>query len=282
MITQGGAERFWSVVQQGAEQAGTDLGITVRYQGAAGNADAQAQMIDRAVADNVSGVAVSLLDSTVVSTSTAKIAQAGIPLVTMNSGVGQYQSLGAVTHIGQSERDAGRGAGQRLKATGGKVMLCFISEAGNAGLEDRCQGAAETFAPGKVTNLTNSGGATPEETQLEIKARLQSDTSVDSVVATDPSSALLVQNAAVELSRKITIGAIDVSEPLLTAIENGDIAFTIDQQQYSQGYFAVVVLYLAITKKNALGAGLPVAAGPSIVDRSNVAAVKDLFVGTIR
>jgi simple sugar transport system substrate-binding protein len=282
MITQGDAGRFWSVVQQGAEQAGADLGITVRYQGAASNVDAQAQMIDKAVADKVWGVALSLVDSNVVNTSAAKISQAGIPLVTLNSGVGQYREVGAVTHIGQSEREAGRGAGQRLKAAGAKVMLCVMQETGNVGIEDRCKGAAETFAPGTVTNLTTTGGETPEALQREVRARLQSDTSIDSVVATDPSGAVVVQNVAVELSRKIKIGAIDVSEPLLTAIENGGVAFTIDQQQYNQGYFAVVVLYLAITKKNALGVGLPVAAGPSIVDRSNVVAVKDLFVRTTR
>jgi simple sugar transport system substrate-binding protein len=217
-----------------------------------------------------------------VSTSTAKIAQAGIPLVTLHSGAEQYRELGAVTHIGQSEREAGRGAGQRLKAAGAKSMLCVMQKAGNAGIEDRCKGAAETFAPGTVTNLAGSGGATPEVMQREIKARLQAETSIDAVVATDPTSALLVQSVAVELSRKITIGAIDVSEPLLTAIETGGVSFTIDQQQYNQGYFAVVVLYLAITKKNALGVGLPVAADPSIIDTSNVVAVKDLFVRTTR
>jgi simple sugar transport system substrate-binding protein len=280
MITQGDAGPFWSVIQKGAEQAGADLGITVRYQGAASVAEAQGQMIDKAVADKVSGVAVSLVDGSVVNTSTAKIAQAGIPLVTVNSGVGQYRELGAVTHIGQSEREAGRGGGQRLKAAGAKVMLCVMPEAGSFGMEDRCKGAAETFAPGTVTKVP--GGATPEASQGEIKARLQSDTSIDSVLATDPGGALLAQKAAVELSKKITIGAIDVSEPLLTAIESGGVAFTIDQQQYNQGYFAVVVLYLAITKKNALGAGLPVAAGPSIIDSSNVVAVKDLFVKTSR
>jgi simple sugar transport system substrate-binding protein len=278
VITQGDAGPFWSVVQKGAEQAGADLGITVRYQGAASNAGAQARMIEKAVADKVSGVAVSLANKNEVSTSTANVTQAGIPLVTLNSGVEQYRELGAVTHIGQSEDEAGRGAGQRLKAAGATFMLCVMQENGNVGLEHRCQSASQAFAPGRIATLI--GGATPEETQRKIKAAFQASASIDSVLATDPGSALLAQKVAVELSKKITIGAIDVSEPLLTAIETGGVSFTIDQQQYNQGYFAVVVLYLAITKKNALGVGLPVAAGPSIVDTSNVVAVKDLFVRT--
>jgi simple sugar transport system substrate-binding protein len=280
VITQGDAGPFWSVVQKGAEQAGADLGITVRYQGAASNAGVQARMIDKAITDKVSGIAVSVASKNEVSIAAANVTKAGIPLVTLNSGAEQYQSLGAVTHIGQSEDEAGRGAGQRLKAAGATFMLCVMQENSNVGIENRCRSASQTFLPGNFATVT--GGASPEETQRKIKAALQASTTIDSVLATDSSSALLAQNAAGELSRKVTIGAIDVSEPLLTAIESGGITFTIDQQQYNQGYFAVVVLYLAITKKNALAAGLPVAAGPSIIDTSNVVAVKDLFLRTSR
>ena len=47
--------------------------------------------------------------------------------------------------------------------------------------------------------------------------------------------------------------------------------FTIDQQQYLQGYLPVVMLYLNITNANTTGGGLPVYTGPGFVDSSNVA-----------
>ena len=90
------------------------------------------------------------------------------------------------------------------------------------------------------------------------------------------SAAVLTAAAAKELGRKITIGGVDLSSDLLSAIEAGDIAFTIDQQQYLQGYLPVVMLYLNITNKNTVGGGLPVYTGPGFIDKSNVAAVKAL------
>ena len=73
--------------------------------------------------------------------------------------------------------------------------------------------------------------------------------------------------AAEELGRDVMIGSVDLSEDLLAAIEAGDISFTIDQQQYLQGYISVLALYLDITNKNTLGGGLPINTGPGFVTR---------------
>lgn len=275
VITHGDGGGFWSVAQKGAEAAGKDLGIKVKYQGANNKADDQAKMVDQAVTDKVQGIAISLADPKALTESAKKVVAAGIPLVTLNSGIQQYKELGAITHVGQSELDAGRGAGERLKAAGGKVMLCVMQEQSNVGLAERCKGAAETFG-GKVVELTTSGDAKPDASQGEIKTKLDADATIDSVFATGPVGALLAQKAVAELKKKITIGAVDLSPPLLDAIEKGDIAFTIDQQQYIQGYLSVVILYLNITNKNTVGGGQPVATGPGFVDKTNVAAVKDL------
>jgi simple sugar transport system substrate-binding protein len=276
VITNGDDGEFWAQVQQGAEQAGKDLGIKVSYEGSNNNSVAQAKLIDQAVFDKVSGLAIAVADSKALTDAAAQAKLAQIPLVTLNSGVEQYKELGAITHVGQSERDAGRGAGERLKAAGGKVMLCARPDS-SVGQVARCQGAAETFAPGKVVELVTSGDAKPDASQAEIKASLSADASIDAVLATSPVGAVLARKAAVELNKKITIGAVDLSAPLLDAIENGDVAFTIDQQQYTQGYLSVVVLYLNLTSTNAAVGGQPISAGPSFVDKTNVVAVKELF-----
>ena len=52
-------------------------------------------------------------------------------------------------------------------------------------------------------------------------------------------------------------------------IAAGDVLFTIDQQQYLQGYISVLALYLNITNKNTLGGGLPINTGPGFVDKDN-------------
>jgi simple sugar transport system substrate-binding protein len=281
VITHGDDGVFWSVAQKGAEQAGEDLGITVQYQGANNDAGTQSQMIEQAVADGADGIAVSLADPDALSAAVEGVVDAGIPLITLNSGSDRFKELGAITHVGQDETIAGNGAGERFKAEGKTHLLCVMQEQSNVGLQARCDGAEETFG-GEVTTITTSGDADPTTSQQEIKAALESDDTIDAVFATGPIGAVLAVAAAGELSRDVMIGSVDLSEDLLGAIEAGDIAFTIDQQQYLQGYLAVVFLYLNLTNANTVGGGLPVNTGPGFVTADNVASVTELVAAGTR
>ena len=62
MITHGDGGVFWSVVQKAAEQAGKDLGVTVKYEGSNNDAQKQSQMIEAAIAEKPDGIAISLAD----------------------------------------------------------------------------------------------------------------------------------------------------------------------------------------------------------------------------
>ena len=111
------------------------------------------------------------IESFTKATGIKKVVDAGIPLITLNSGSDLFKGLGAITHVGQDETIAGRGAGERLKAAGGTVMLCAKQEQSNVALETRCNAAAETFG-GKVIQITTSGDADRVAQQAEIKAAM--------------------------------------------------------------------------------------------------------------
>jgi simple sugar transport system substrate-binding protein len=281
VITHGDDGVFWSVAQKGAEAAGADLGITVQYQGANNDAQTQAQMIEQAVSDGVDGLAISLADPDALQDAAQTAVDAGIPLITINSGSDQYKEFGAITHVGQDETIAGNGAGEKFEEAGMTHVLCVMQEQSNVGLEARCDGADETFS-GDLTKITTSGDADPTTSQQEIKAALEADTSIDAIFATGPIGAVLAAAAAEELSRDVMIGSVDLSTDLLDAIDAGTIDFTIDQQQYLQGYLAVVFLYLNITNANTVGGGLPVYTGPGFVTTDNVAQVRDLVAAGTR
>jgi len=246
VITHGDDGVFWSVAQKGAEAAGAALGITMNYQGANNNAQDQAQMIEQAVTDGVDGIAVSLADPKALEGALKKVVDAGIPLITLNSGSDLFKGLGAITHVGQDETIAGRGAGERLKAAGGTVLLCAKQEQSNVALETRCNAAAETFG-GKVIQITTSGDADRVAQQGEIKAALDADPSINAFLGTGPVIAVDGANAAAELGRTMPMGGFDLSTEILDYINQDKLTFTIDQQQYLQGYLAVVFLYLNVT-----------------------------------
>jgi simple sugar transport system substrate-binding protein len=280
VITHGDNGVFWSVFQKGAEKAGKDLGITVRYIGSNNTGTKQAADINQCVTDKVQGLAVSLADPAAVKDAVLAAGKAGIPVVTTNSGSNLYKQFGAFTHIGQDEFIAGAGAGDKFQAAGMKHVLCAKQEQTNTGLDARCAGMKSTFK-GAYDEMTTSGDASGTQ-QGEVKAKLDSLKDVDAIFGTGPVIGHDAAAAAKELGRKVMIGAVDLSTDILKDISAGDVSFTIDQQQYLQGYVSVLALYLNATNKNTLGGGLPINTGPGFVDKSNADAVAKLVAAGTR
>ena len=280
VITHGDNGVFWSVFQKGAEKAGKDLGITVRYIGSNNTGTKQAADINQCVTDKVDGLAVSLADPAAVKSAVLAAGAAGIPVVTTNSGSNLYKEFGAFTHIGQDESIAGMGAGEKFQAAGKKHVLCAKQEQTNTGLDARCAGMKSTFK-GAYDEMTTSGDASGKQ-QGEIKAKLDSLKDVDAIFGTGPVVAHDAAAAAKELGRTVMVGGVDLSTDILKDISAGTVAFTIDQQQYLQGYVSVLALYLDATNKNTLGGGLPINTGPGFVDKSNADAVAKLVAAGTR
>ena len=142
VVTHGqSADPFWSVVATGARDAGTDLSIRIEYQAPGTfNMVEMSQLIDAAVASRPDGLAVSIPDGDALASSLRKAVEAGISVVSINSGDAVFRELGLHTHIGLPERDAGAAAGRRLAAAGVKLVLCVNHEVGNLALDARCAG----------------------------------------------------------------------------------------------------------------------------------------------
>jgi simple sugar transport system substrate-binding protein len=275
LITHGDDGVFWSVVQKAVEQAGADLGVEVTYFGANNDAQAQSQQIEAAIAEGSDGIAISLADPEGVRAAAQAVVDAGIPLYTINSGLNNWKDLGAVTHIGQDEIVAGNGAGERFNELDVTKILCGRQEQTNVALEERCNGLADTF-DGEVLSEFVGLDADPTEQENQISALLQANPDVDAFMGTGPNLPLRAIAAAELAGRDLVIAGFDISPDLITAINDGSVAFTVDQQQYLQGYLPIVLMYLQATNLNTAGGGLPILTGPGFVDSENVAGVADL------
>src|ERR671913_45981 len=102
------SDPFWSVVQNGVNQAAEDMGVQVEYQ-APETFDMveMAQLIDAAVASQPDGLVVSLPDADALGPSIEAAVAADIPVITMNSGSDTFADLGVLLHVGQTEFEAG-------------------------------------------------------------------------------------------------------------------------------------------------------------------------------
>lgn len=269
-------DAFWGVVEKGAQDAAATFGVTLKS-GGSGDPVEQSQLVENFIADKVDGIFVSLANPDALKDAVEKAVAAGIPVITINSGVDVYKELGALTHIGQTEFVAGQGAGEKFNAAGAKKVLCVVHEEGNIGLEERCDGLADTFN-GDVErfNVATTSVRDVAGTVAAIQNKLIADADIDAILTLNPIIAVAALDAIKAEGGSQKLGTFDLSPDVLAAIENGEMLFAVDQQQYLQGYLPVVLLYLYNTNLNTVGGGLPVLTGPGFVDQSNAAAVKDL------
>ena len=283
--THGDGGGFWSVAKKGALQAQTDYNgkIMVDYQESNNDAAKQAQLIEAGISGGCQGIAVSAPDPGAIKDALKKAEDAGIPVVTMNSGSKSYLELGAITHVGQDEFVAGQGAGLKFKALGVKKALCPIHEASNVGLQERCAGLEDTFGKENVVEMQVTGLADPAKTGAEIQAKLEADPAIDAIFALNADIATKsAMPAADAAGRAIKIGTVDLSGEAVQAIKDGKLEFAIDQQQFTQGYLPIVFLYLYLLNNNSVGGGLPVNTGPGFVTKDNADTVLKLAAAGTR
>lgn len=280
VVTHGQAsDPFWSVVQRGTAQAEADMGVTVEYQ-APSTFDMveMSQLIDAAVASDPDGLIVSIPDADALTPSIQGALDAGIPVISINSGSDASQELGLMLHVGQTEYEAGLGGGQRMGENGVTNAICLIQEAGNVGLEERCRGFTDGLAESGgtveqlVVDLNN-----PTEAQQRIEAALTSNPDIDGIMALGPTGAqpaLMAINAA-GLTDSVQLATFDLSPEVLQGIQDGTVLFAIDQQQYVQGYMPIVLLALYQRNGNTIANDI-LMTGPGFVDADNVDQVIEL------
>jgi simple sugar transport system substrate-binding protein len=270
-------DSFWGVVETGARDAADKMGVELRSGGSLDPTE-QAQLIENYIADEVDGIIVSLANPDAMQDAVARATEADIPLITINSGLNVYKELGAITHVGQDETVAGQRAGEVFNnRTDVSKVLCVLHEEGNIGLEARCDGMAETFG-GEVErfNVATTGTRDIAGTLASIQDKLIADPDVGAILTLNPDVAMAASDAIDAAGTETVLGTFDLSEDILQAIIDGELLFTIDQQQYLQGYLPVVFLYLYNTNLNEVGGGEPVLTGPSVIDQSNAERVLDL------
>ncbi|MFI9773513.1 sugar ABC transporter substrate-binding protein [Streptomyces sp. NPDC051956] len=268
MVTHSGeGDTFWDIVQSGAKQAAAKDNVQFLYSNDK-EAKGQAELVQSAIDKKVDGIVVTLAKPEAMKAVLAKAKDAGIPVVTINSGGEFSQAFGALTHIGQDESVAGEAVGSELNARGRKKVLCVIHEQGNVSLEQRCAGVEKTFK-GTVENLNVEGTNAPAS-QSSIEAKLQAAKDIDAVVALGAPTAAVAVKAKQDAGSEAEVDTFDLNAAVVKSLKAKDVGFAVDQQPYLQGYLAVDELWLYRTNANVIGGGKPVLTGPAIVTEKDV------------
>ncbi len=292
IVTHGQAQDgFWGVVRNGVKAGGNDMGVSVNYSAPDAESDMvkMSQLIDAAVAKKPSGLVVSIPNAEALTPSIKAAVAAGIPVISMNSGSDVFKDLGVLAHVGQTEYQAGLGAGERFKAAGVKNPRCFNQEVGNQALTLRCNGFFTGLGldPAASSDKILTGQISdPAAMQATIEAAIKADATIDGILTLGPSVAVPALKAldSTGSTGKVHLATFDLSADVLTAIKDGKMDFAIDQQQFLQGYLPIVFLTLYVQTGNLPtgdGTGL-IMTGPGFVTKDNAANVISLAAKGLR
>jgi simple sugar transport system substrate-binding protein len=244
MVTHGSAsDPFWSVVQNGLNQASKDMGVDVEYRApeSLDVVDIQRNM-EAAIASEPDGIAMTVVDPNALSDLAREATGQGIPIVVLNTGQEVWEKVGAITYVGQTEYDAGVEAGKRMAEEGVKSALCINQEQGNVALEQRCDGFADGLG-GNVKELAVQG-TDPTAARNAIKTELTNNSDVDGMLTLGPQGALPALQALKTTGKgqELKFATFDLAPEVLKAVRDGDLLFAIDQQQFLQGYLPITFL----------------------------------------
>ncbi|NOY08747.1 MAG: sugar ABC transporter substrate-binding protein [Spirochaetes bacterium] len=284
VVTHGGpADPFWGIVMRGAKDAGKMFNVDVTYLGPEKfSIQKLVNMVETAIAAKPDGLVVTITDQKALDKPLKDAIKKGIPVVAIN--VPDTRSfpdkIPYLVYVGADDYKVGIEAAKRMleEFAPGKPKRGVVSihEVGHTGLELRAKGITEVFkAQGiPVDRLATSPNAS--ETYQIMDAYLTKHPDTDAVFTLGPLDThpvlKLLQDKG--LSGKVKQGAVDLSNTIINAIKDGKLVFTVEQQQYLQGYLPIGLLVL-YNKYGLIPHG-DILTGPAIVDKSNVGVVEEM------
>ena len=245
---------FFVPTQYGLADAAALLGIPKpSWTGSStSNVPQMVSATNAAISAKANGIAVAVISATAFTTPVANAMNGGIPVVSYNAD-GNTGNPGTkrLAYIGQDLFVSGQALGERIAASmpSGGNAVGFIATPGTANIQPRIDGAkAALKASGKNISFTSvASGAELSQENTTINAYvLAHKSTLKGIFAVDAGSTQTVGAivAKYNLQSQVASGGFDLTPQTLSAIKNGSLGFTIDQQPYLQGFLPTLYLYL--------------------------------------
>ena len=241
---------YYKPCYEGFEAAGAKYGIDVRRTDPErADAAVQSEVIRKAVAQHVDGIAISAVDDAGLVEAIGAAARAGVPVITFDS---PAPSSAALSYIGTDNRTAGLEAAKRLAAAakGNGRVLVLQGGMAAANLNQRTQGFRDglaRFASGmKVLDVVDiTGDAAAAGTRVEAALRQHPDATAVFSVSSAGTPAAVVALERQGRTGKVVVAGFDDLPATLDGIRKGAVSFCVVQKTFKMGWLAVRALLLA-------------------------------------
>ena len=277
---------FFEAVVNGAKDAAAQQGVKLNIQFGEENQEREKTILETGIANKVSGIAINIADDTAYKDDMCKAMAGGIPVVTFNIDDSRHGAPGSscrMAFMGQNFIAAGYVLGKRMIAEGhlkkGDNVFTPVEAPEATYAVQRHEGVQKALSEiGATSEMLGTGNDHAQALNM-MTQYLIGHPKTAAVVGLGQTPTSQAAQAIHDAGLKIPAGGFDVSKEILDDIKNGRLIATVDQQPYSQGFYAVT--QLALNLKYGLYPSEMDTGGTGLIDKSNYeAAVK--WAGPVR
>ncbi len=238
---------FFQPLENGAKAAADALNVNLNIQYAENDTVRQNNIMETALADGVDGLAVEVWDDNAFDDAVCNAIAGGTPVIGFNIDDSEGAAGNCrLAFVGQNFVETGYAIGKRMIEEHGigegDVVFTPVEfpEAAYAVLRHRGvqQALDEVGARADLVGVTDR---LPDVLSAMVQY-LIGNSEIAAIIGLGQQPMMMAQQALDEVGLDVPIGGFDVAPEILEGIENGRITATVDQQPYTQGYYAVAQL----------------------------------------
>lgn len=265
---------FFEAVVNGAKDAAAQQGVNVDIQFGEEDPTKQKTIFETGIANKVSGIAINVSDDNAYVETACNAMKQGIPIVTFNIDDSRHGAPGStcrMAFMGQNFVDAGYVLGKRVIAEGklkkGDVVFTPVEAPTATYAVLRHEGVQKALAEIGATSEILETGNDHAEALNKMTQYLVGHPNTAAVIGLGQTPTSQAVQSIKDAGLKIPSAGFDISKEILDYIKDGDLIAAVDQQPYSQGYYAVT--QLALYLKYGLYPSEMDTGGKGLVDKSN-------------
>jgi ribose transport system substrate-binding protein len=241
---------YWFPVYAAFKEAGNQLGVKTFYTGTTEyDANKEVEVFDQVLAKKPKGILLSPITAEAFKEPIDRAVAQGVAVVTYASDSPESNRHGYITSDNVREGQyAARALGNEL---GGKGKVMTLRNPGQSNHDIRIDTFIKTIKeefPGIEVVADEPTNQNPDKAYTAVLTVAQKHPDLGAIFMPEASSAMGASRAAVEIgggSAKIKVICCDVNEQILDMLKTGDVYGAINPDQGMQGYFGMLMTFLA-------------------------------------
>ena len=273
VVPKGTIHEFWLTVKAGADQAGKETGCQVIWKGPSKETDIEGQIsiLEGFITGGVDAIVMAACDSKALIPTVKKATEAGIPVVTIDSGIDDDKL--PVSFVATDNVEGARKAARELaRLVGGKGkvgLIPFVPGAATSIMRE--QGFREEIKkfPGIVLGAVDYSQSQVDVAMRVTENMLTGHRDLKGIFAANESSAMGAVQALETrgLAGKVKLVAFDAADSEIEALKRGSIQALIVQNPFAMGYLGVKA---AVDKLNGKPVKKRIDTGVTVVTKENM------------